>query len=82
VENTPAFHKLAKIYRQNKRLYLWDFDGYDHVSMGRTLQQVINDPNKKMGHGFVLLMLLRGERLWETDNIREYALRFSNFYIF
>ncbi len=35
-----AFKKLAKIYRQNKRLYLWDFDGYDHVSMGRNLQQV------------------------------------------
>jgi hypothetical protein len=40
VENSVAFKKLAKIYRQNKRLYLWDFDGYDHVSMGRTLQQV------------------------------------------
>lgn len=71
VENSVAFKKLAKIYRQNKRLYLWDFDGYDHVSMGRTLQQVLDDPNKKMGHAFVLLMLLRGERLWETDDIPE-----------
>ncbi len=94
-----AFNKLAKIYRQNKRLYLWDFDGYDHVSMGRSLQQVrihpynshtmsssparaeanvpthaqvLDDPNKKMGHAFVLLMLLRGERLWETNDIPEY----------
>jgi hypothetical protein len=33
---------------------------------------VLDDPNKKMGHAFVLLMLLRGERLWETDDIPEY----------
>jgi hypothetical protein len=26
-----------------------------------------------MGHAFVLLMLLRGERLWETSDIPEYA---------
>lgn len=73
VEGSPAFKKLAKIYAKTDRLYLWDFDGYDHVSMGRTLQQVIDDPNKKMGHGFVLLMLLRGERLWENCDIPEYV---------
>lgn len=33
---------------------------------------MLDDPNKKMGHAFVLLMLLRGERLWETDDIPEY----------
>lgn len=66
-----AFRKLAKIYAQSERLYLWDFDGYDHVCMGRTLEQVLNDPEKKMGHGFVLLMLLRGERLWENCEIPE-----------
>ncbi len=37
-----------------------------------THAQVLDDPNKKMGHAFVLLMLLRGERLWETDDIPEY----------
>ncbi len=40
------------------------------VSFSST-SQVIDDPNRKMGHAFVLAMLLRGEKLWETDNIPE-----------
>jgi len=31
---------------------LWDFDGYN--SPGKTYEEIINDPTKKMGHAFVL----------------------------
>lgn len=39
-------------------LWLWDFDGYDHVAAQMTLDEVANHPGKKMGHAFVLTMLL------------------------
>jgi len=71
VAQTNAFKKLTKIYENEKRLYLWDYDGYDHASMNRTIEQVLEDPELKMGHAFVLLMLLRGERLWEITKIHE-----------
>jgi hypothetical protein len=60
VKKSFAFHKLKKIYEENPDLYLWDFDGYDHNAFGLTYEQVINDPNRKMGHAFVIGMLLEG----------------------
>lgn len=41
-------------------LVLWDFDGYDHQALGISLAEVIEDPRRKMGHAFVLAMLLEG----------------------
>ena len=41
-------------------LYLWDFDGYNHKELGLTYDEVINNPDRKMGHAFVLGMLLEG----------------------
>jgi hypothetical protein len=66
VKKTPAFAQLTETYRQARNngriLCLWDFDGYDHIQLGRSLSQVINDPGKKMGHAFVLYHLLTGEQ--------------------
>ena len=42
-------------------LVLRDFDGWDHEKEDMTLKEVINYPKKKMGHAFVLKMLLTGE---------------------
>jgi hypothetical protein len=39
---------------------LWDFDGYNHKALNLTYTQVINDSNRKMGHAFVIAMLLDG----------------------
>lgn len=60
VLGTGAFRELERLYRIKKLLVLKDFDGYDHASFGKTLEQVVNDPTKKMGHAFVLAMLLTG----------------------
>lgn len=60
VKKTPAFAQLKKLYEGGEDLYLWDFDGYDHRTLGLSFDQVINDPNRKMGHAFVLAMLLEG----------------------
>jgi len=41
---------------------MWDFDGFNHRALNMTLRDVINRPERKMGHAFVLAdMLLTGE---------------------
>jgi len=49
------------VYKDGVSLILRDYDAYDHIVMRRTLKDVINDPNRKCGHGFVLAMMLTGE---------------------
>ena len=60
VLKTEAFTHLKQTYEAFGEITLWDFDGYDYLNMGITLKQVANDPNRKMGHAFVLAMLLDG----------------------
>ena len=58
VVKTSAFQKLLKLYLENGSITLFDYDGYDYHALGYNLSQVINDPNRKMGHAFVLAGLL------------------------
>jgi hypothetical protein len=62
VVNTDAFQRLKEIYQEAKNtntdLILQDFDAYDHNALDMTYQDVINNPKRKMGHAFVLAMLL------------------------
>lgn len=44
-------------------LVIHDFDAYDHRSLGMSLNDVLNDATKKMGHGFVLAMMIE-EKLY------------------
>lgn len=61
VKSSGWFQKLQEEYRENgNEIALWDFDGYDYVKLGMTLEQVLNDPTRKMGHAFVLAMMLEG----------------------
>lgn len=60
VRQTHAFDKLKKLHEAGETLYLWDFDGYNHKACDLSFDQVINDPNRKMGHAFVIAMLLEG----------------------
>jgi hypothetical protein len=66
VEKTNAFAMLKELKEECKgTLWLMDFDAYDHKKEGLTYEQVINNPNRKMGHAFVLAMMLDNERVWE-----------------
>lgn len=58
VVNTLPYRKLKNYYTQGKEIVLIDYDGYDYLEEGLTLIEVINNPNRKMGHAFVLAMLL------------------------
>ncbi len=73
VVKTSAFEELKKVYKQCETaaaeslgddpimsLWLWDFDGYDHVKHGVSLKEVPDRDDRKMGHAFVLAMLLEG----------------------
>lgn len=57
-----AFKKLEEYYTElNKQfidLWLWDFDGFNHRQLNMSLQDVIDRPERKMGHAFVLAGML------------------------
>lgn len=68
VEKTDAFSKLKELKEKNHgTIWLMDFDAYDHKKEGLTYEQVINNPYRKMGHAFVLAMMLDDERVWEKS---------------
>lgn len=60
VVKTKAYQTLKTLYLDKGEVSLWDFDGYDYLSLGKSLQDVLYDPKRKMGHAFVLAMLLQG----------------------
>ena len=64
VERTPAFRKLKELHEAGS-VMLFDFDCYDHLALGMNYEDVLNSEDKKMGHAFVLSMLLEDERVWE-----------------
>jgi hypothetical protein len=57
VREQPAFRRLAKL-AASEEIALWDFDGYDHESLGMSLADVLDDPDRICGHAFVLKMML------------------------
>jgi len=58
VRKTKSFKWLKEQHAKGANIVLRDFDGYNHHSMHRSYRDVITDPNRKMGHGFVICMLL------------------------
>jgi len=62
VKDTEAFKTLKAQYDESeaegKDLYLVDFDAYRHKQLGMTYKEVINCESRKMGHAFVLAMML------------------------
>ncbi|MBA7499250.1 hypothetical protein ES704_01990 [subsurface metagenome] len=61
VVRTTSYTQLAGLYSECGELTLRDYDAYDHIEMGMSLINVINNPDRKMGHAFVLAMLLEGK---------------------
>jgi hypothetical protein len=62
VKDTGAFKILKEKYKEaqllNHNLYLVDFDAYRHQELNMTYRDVINCEDRKMGHAFVLAMML------------------------
>jgi hypothetical protein len=58
VRKTDAYKKLRELYDTGELIYLWDFDGYDHEALGMTMEDVLNNEKRPMGHAFVLKRML------------------------
>lgn len=58
VRASAAWPRLQSLYEGSDLLVLRDFDGYDHRELGMTLRDVLHDASARMGHAFVLAMLL------------------------
>lgn len=58
VLKSDAYAQLRELYNQRGVLHLWDFDGYNYLKMNKSLKDVIHDSQCKMGHAFVLAILL------------------------
>ena len=61
VKETNSFKLLKELYEKNNILVLRDYDAYDHIKFRITLKEVINNPDKKCGHAFILAMILQNE---------------------
>lgn len=60
MEQLKLFHGLRQQAYAGSGLVIIDFDAYDHRALGYSWDDVINDPERKMGHGFVLAMMIDG----------------------
>lgn len=61
VVKTVAYSLLEELYKEHGEVTLKDYDAYDHIKLGMSLVDVINNPDRKMGHAFVLAMLLENK---------------------
>lgn len=70
VLQTETFTRLKQIYKNNDHLVLLDYDAYNHHELNMSLTDVLYNEKKKMGHAFVLAMLLSNdEALKEIENL-------------
>ncbi len=64
VETTDAYKQLEDVFndtqKNNQNLVLLDYDAYNHIDLGYNYDDVLNNPYRKMGHAFVLAMMLDG----------------------
>lgn len=58
VKNTHGYKYLKKLYINGENIVLWDFDGYNHHKLNMSLDDVLHCTTRKMGHAFVLAMML------------------------
>lgn len=70
VQRSPGWARLRSLHESERSIALRDFDGYDHIVAGKSLTDVLNDPRQKMGHAFVLMMLLTRDPALEQCAMR------------
>lgn len=72
VSKTDSYKALRKLYNDcqlgDNELILLDYDAYDHRALGMSLVDVANNPQRKMGHAFVLMMMLTNALVACTQN--------------
>ncbi|MCR4660713.1 MAG: hypothetical protein K5765_01775 [Clostridia bacterium] len=65
VVGTNTFKRLKKMVEEGTKLALCDFDAWNYygpnLDQNVTIKDVVNNPAYKVGHGYVLKMLLQGD---------------------
>jgi hypothetical protein len=69
VVQTAAYKELELLHEGGQDIALRDFDGYMYNDLGNTLRDVLNNPKKKMGHAFVIAMLLTNDPALKECNL-------------
>lgn len=70
VVNTLSYHLLHEKYQKQKAIVLLDYDVRDTRKTGESMTDVLNNPHKKMGHAFVLKMLLTNDPALKQMELR------------
>ena len=61
------FDKIKSYLDEGKSVALFDYDGYNYIYNEVSLKDVIYNSRRKMGHAFVLAMMLNDCRIWENS---------------
>ena len=72
VKKTNAYHRLQCLYKkavkEGKVLAIFDFDGHNSIEYFHgDYEKILYNHKRKMGHGFVLAMLLENDLVWEQE---------------
>lgn len=60
VQKTSAFQKLKELHEKSEHIALWDFDAHGLTPGTFDYWDLWNNPKIKVGHAYVLAMLLEG----------------------
>ena len=55
-----VYEQLRRQHESSGVIAILDFDAYDRFKLGYSWDDVVNDPDRKMGHAFVLGMMIEG----------------------
>ena len=65
VVNTDSYKMLKELVDSGEKIALCDFDGWNYYGPNLdedvTIVDVVNNPNIKVGHGYIIKMLLQGD---------------------
>jgi hypothetical protein len=71
VQQTAGWQQLVHLYNTSQELYLRDWDGWSMSKHGMSsLSDVLNNSRRKMGHAFVLKMLLENDAALQEMQLR------------
>lgn len=60
VVQTEAFRELSRLCAAGDKLCLLDFDGYDPDELGYTMEDILSDGKRILGHALLIKALLEG----------------------
>ena len=65
IVNTDSFKELKELYDSGAKIALCDYDAWNYygtnLDQDTTIKDIVNNPQFKVGHGYVIKMLLQGD---------------------